>query len=179
VRVPLCARFAAKRAMQKFFAAEGSGAEERGAQKSMNMARREGTLTLPSPAHFAGEGIEQNRRAKIGRGARALRHAGAFGAIVAMTAAIAGCAGAEPAPTVQPLMVQVPVLHETLCPVPVLTHPALPIAGLKPGSSPADTMRAYAAAVTILKGAVRERDAVLAGCGATKHPAQAQAENTQ
>jgi hypothetical protein len=113
--------------------------------------------------------------------ARASRLAGSFGAIAAMAAfAIAGCAaGAGPAPVVRPLMVQVPVLHETPCPVPSLTHPALPLVGLKPGSSPADTMRAYAAAVTILKGAVRERDAVLAGCARTNQAMRAQAENTQ
>ena len=94
--------------------------------------------------------------------------------------ALAGCAaGAGPAPTVRPLMVQVPVLHETPCPAPALADPALPVAGLKPESPPADTMRAYAAAVAILKGAVRERDAVLAGCARTEHPARAQAENTQ
>jgi len=114
------------------------------------------------------------------RSGEKVRPAGAFGATAVMAAALAGCAaGAVPAPTVRPLMVQVPVLHETPCPVPVLTHPVLPIGGLKPGSSPADTMRAYAAAVTILKGAVRERDAVLAGCAATNHAAQVQAENTQ
>jgi len=180
VRVHLSARLAAKRGLQKLLATEGSDAKQRGARRSMKMARREGTLTLPSPAYFAGAGIEQNRRTKIGRSARALCHAGPFAATVAMAAAIAGCAaGAGPPPTVRPLMVQVPVLHETPCPVPALTHPALPIAGLKPGSSPADTMRAYAAAVTILKGAVRERDAVLAGCAQTSHPAQAQAENTR
>ncbi|MGH7914268.1 MAG: hypothetical protein ACREPW_06425, partial [Candidatus Binataceae bacterium] len=72
--------------------------------------------------------------------------------------------------------VQVPVLHETPCPAPALADPALPIAGLKPGSPPADTMRAYAAAVVLLKGAVRERDAVLAGCARADHPTQAQAE---
>ena len=95
-------------------------------------------------------------------------------------AAIAGCAaGAPSAPAVRPLMVQVPVLHETPCPAPAFADPALPIAGLKPQSPPADTMRAYAAAVAILKGAVRERDAVLAGCARADHPARAQAENTQ
>ena len=101
--------------------------------------------------------------------------------------AIAGCAaGAPPAPAAHPLMVQVPVLHETPCPAPALAEPTLPIAGLKPASAPADTMRAYAAAVAILKGAVRERDAVLAGCAradgsasATPASARAQAENTQ
>jgi len=108
---------------------------------------------------------------------------GSLAALV-LAFAIAGCAaGARPAPVVRPLMVRVPVLHETACPAPSLTHPALPIAGLRPGSSPADTMRAYAAAVTILKGAVRERDAMLAGCARPapqpSHPARAQAENTQ
>lgn len=75
-------------------------------------------------------------------------------------------------------MVQVPVLHETPCLVPALEHPVLPIAGLKPSSPPADTMRAYAA-VAILKGAVRERDAVLEGCARADHGTQAQAEKTR
>jgi len=137
--------------------------------------RRSGPFALKK---FTNSAVEANAPSV------ALRQAISFGAIAVMAAAIAGCAaGVEPAPVVRPLMVQVPVLHETPCPVPSLTHPALPIAGLKPGSSPADTMRAYAAAVTILKGAVRERDAVLAGCARpspqTNPPAQAQAENTQ
>ena len=94
--------------------------------------------------------------------------------------ALAGCAaGTGPTPTVRPLMVQVPVLHETPCPAPTLADPALPLAGLRPESPPADTMRAYAAAVAILKGAVRERDAVLAGCVRADRPAPAQAENIQ
>jgi hypothetical protein len=104
-------------------------------------------------------------------------------AIAAMLAAgsfaLAGCAGAGPPPTVRPLMVQVPVLHETPCPVPALADPALPLAGVGPESPPADTMRAYAAAVAILKGAVRERDAVLAGCAHPDRPARAQAEKVQ
>ncbi|HEY2526084.1 MAG TPA: hypothetical protein VGI29_13550 [Candidatus Binataceae bacterium] len=73
-------------------------------------------------------------------------------------------------------MVQVPVLHETPCPAPALADPTLPLAALKPQSPPADTMRAYAAAVAILKGAVRERDAVLAGCARADHAARARAE---
>jgi hypothetical protein len=40
-------------------------------------------------------------------------------------------------------------------------------------------MRAYAAAVAILKGAVRERDAVLEGCAPADRGAQAQAEKTR
>jgi hypothetical protein len=110
------------------------------------------------------------KRVKRARGASAMLAAGAF--------ALAGCAaGAGPAPTVRPLMV--PVLHETPCPVPALADPALPLKGLGPESPAADTMRAYAAAVAILKGAVRERDAVLAGCARADRPAHAQAENVQ
>ena len=94
-------------------------------------------------------------------------------------------AAAAPAPVMRPLMVRVPVLHETPCSTPALADPALPVAGLTPASAPADTMRAYAAAVAILKGAVRERDAVLAGCAraagkAAAAPAvRAQAEKAQ
>jgi hypothetical protein len=115
-------------------------------------------------------------------------------AAMAAALAIAGCVAATPpAAAVRPLMVQVPVLHETPCPAPALANPALPLAALGPASAPADTMRAYAAAVAILKGAVRERDAVLAGCTRTDHlksasksaaisastsAAPAQAENT-
>jgi hypothetical protein len=112
------------------------------------------------------------KKVKKARGASAMFAAGAF--------ALAGCTvGAGPAATVRPLMVQVPVLHETPCPVPALADPALPLAGVGPESAPADTMRAYAAAVAILKGAVRERDAVLAGCARADRPARAQAENVQ
>jgi hypothetical protein len=100
-----------------------------------------------------------------------------FAGVLAL--ALAGCAVSAPAPAVRPLMVQVPVLHETPCSAPTLAEPALPIAGLRPESPPADTMRAYAAAVAILKGAVRERDAVLAGCARVDRPARAQAENVQ
>lgn len=104
--------------------------------------------------------------------ARAIRALGAL----ALAAAIAGCAAREAAPLVRPLMVRVPVLHETPCPVPSLADPALPLAALGPGSPPADTMRAYAASVALLKGAVRQRDAVLAGCAraAKSPPADAQ-----
>ena len=134
-------------------------------QIKRNLFRRSPGLAATSP--------------RTGRGRKA-HHVGAVGAILATAAALAGCAaGTDSPPTVRPLMVQVPVLHEIPCPVPALTPPALPIAGLKAGSSPADTMRAYAAAVSILKGAVRERDAVLAGCAGANQPTQTQAENTQ
>jgi hypothetical protein len=137
-----------------------------------------GEGSLPSPTQDRGRGHEKvsgktttasREAAKKSRGTRAM-----LAMLGAMAAA--GCAvGSAPAPVVRPLMVRVPVLHETPCPMPALADPALPIAGLKPASAPADTMRAYAAAVAILKGAVRERDAVLAGCAraARKAPATA------
>ncbi|HVB81417.1 MAG TPA: hypothetical protein VNE82_15905 [Candidatus Binataceae bacterium] len=113
------------------------------------------------------------------RRANFLSSAAMLGAIAAMAATIAGCAAAAgPAPAVRPVMVQVPVLHETPCAPPTLADPALPLAGLRPSSPPADTMRAYAAAVAILKGAVRERDAVLAGCARAEPASGAQAERT-
>lgn len=79
--------------------------------------------------------------------------------------ALAGCAaGAAAPPLATPVKVEVPVLQQVPCPLPRLDDPALPLAALKLDSPPADTMRAYAASVAILKGAVRERDALLAGC---------------
>jgi hypothetical protein len=98
------------------------------------------------------------------------------GAGAAMLACVlVGCATtAAPAPIARPVMVEVPVLHEMPCPVPALDHPTLPLAALKPDSPPADTMRVYAATVVILKGAVRQRDALLAGCArraASEQPA--------
>ena len=43
-------------------------------------------------------------------------------------------------------------------------NPALPIAGLAAASAPADTLRAYAATVVVLKATVRELDSLIAGC---------------
>ncbi|MBF6559121.1 MAG: hypothetical protein IVW56_02435 [Candidatus Binataceae bacterium] len=57
-----------------------------------------------------------------------------------------------------------PIYAPVYCEPPALTHPALPIAALTARSAAADTMRAYAATVEILKGAVDDRDAVIAGC---------------
>jgi hypothetical protein len=139
---------------------------------------------LASELHWEGIGAVATREL-VKNGSRAI-------AAMAAALAIAGCVAATPpAAAVRPLMV--PVLHETPCPAPALADPALPLAALGPASAPADTMRAYAAAVAILKGAVRERDAVLAGCMRTDHlksasksaaisastpAARAQAENT-
>ena len=49
---------------------------------------------------------------------------------------------------------------------PRLAPPTMPVAALAPDAPPADTIRAYAATVMTLKGAVTERDAIIAGCAA-------------
>lgn len=142
-------------------------------------------LILSSPAlsraPVAGAGVGE-RRERDPTAARALVKAARKSvtrlAALACALAIAGCAAGAPAAP-PPLMVQVPVLHQTPCPAPTLTPPALPLAGLEAGSPPADTIRAYAAAVAILKGAVRQRDAVLAGCARAKSAALAPVENVQ
>jgi hypothetical protein len=89
-------------------------------------------------------------------------------------ALLAACASAPPfeAPAT-PIAVKVPVYAPVYCDPPPLTHPALPIAALTPASPPADTMRAYAAAVAILEGAVKQREAVIAGCAAPSTSAAA------
>ena len=143
-------------------------------------------LILSSPAlsraPVAGAGVGE-RRERDPTAARALVKAARKSvtrlAALACAQAIAGCAAGAPAAPPPPLMVQVPVLHQTPCPAPTLTPPALPLAGLEAGSPPADTIRAYAAAVAILKGAVRQRDAVLAGCARAKSAALAPVENVQ
>jgi hypothetical protein len=81
--------------------------------------------------------------------------------------AATGCASAPPFSVLaRPFEVRVPVATPVYCRPPVLARPGLPIAALRGESSAADTIRSYAATVVILKGAVRERDAVIAGCGA-------------
>lgn len=84
--------------------------------------------------------------------------------MLAVAVAMAGCAAMPAYLPTRTVTVRVPVLHETPCPAPRLQDPTLPIAALKPASAPTDTIRAYAASVAVLKGAVRERDAVIAGC---------------
>lgn len=78
---------------------------------------------------------------------------------------LAGCALVPPAaPIPAPVTVKVPVYETVYCRPPKLQRPRLPIAELVADSSPADTVRAYAATVVLLKGAVKERDEVIAGC---------------
>ena len=84
--------------------------------------------------------------------------------LIAMSMA-AGCAGTAP-PILTPIEVQVPIATPIYCRVAKLDKPGLPIADLKSDSAPQDTIRAYAATVAILKGAVTERDLSIAGCAA-------------
>jgi len=60
----------------------------------------------------------------------------------------------------------VPVATPVYCQVAKPDQPALPLSELKADSAPDDTIRAYAATVAILKGAVRERDLAIEGCAA-------------
>ena len=84
-------------------------------------------------------------------------------AVVIWIGAIWGCA-AQPEPILTPVEVKVPIATPVYCEVSKLDKPTLPIAGLNAASPPADTVRAYAATVALLKGAVEERDLELAGC---------------
>ena len=84
-------------------------------------------------------------------------------AIVMCVGAIWGCA-AQSEPVLTPVEVRVPIATPVYCEVSKLDRPALPLATLNAQSPPADTIRAYAATVALLKGAVEERDLELAGC---------------
>ena len=79
---------------------------------------------------------------------------------------LVSCTSTQPRPILTPVEVKVPVATPVYCSVAKLDKPALPLSALKADSAPADTMRAYAATVAVLKGAVRERDSMLAGCAA-------------
>jgi hypothetical protein len=83
-----------------------------------------------------------------------------------------GCAAAPPITRVEPVEVKTPVLDPVYCRPPALVRPQLPVARLMATAAPADTIRAYAATIVILKAAVRERDEIIAGCAAP--PAQAE-----
>ncbi|MGH7842853.1 MAG: hypothetical protein ACREQT_15235, partial [Candidatus Binataceae bacterium] len=77
-----------------------------------------------------------------------------------------GCASAPPFSPATPLEVRVPVDRPVYCAAAAPAPPALPVATLRADAGAATTMRSYAATVAILKGAVRERDALIAGCAA-------------
>ncbi len=76
----------------------------------------------------------------------------------------AGCATRPTEPVVRTVRVDVPVATPVYCDAPPLAKPELPIRDLGKGSTPADTVRAYAASIVILKGAVQQRDDLLKGC---------------
>jgi len=86
--------------------------------------------------------------------------------LVGLLAVLGGCASEQSPPIATPIEVQVPIAKPVYCTVAKLDKPALPIGALKADSAPADTLRAYAATVAILKGAVAQRDLALAGCAA-------------
>ncbi len=92
-----------------------------------------------------------------------------------IAAAIGGCARAA-APIAVPMKVSVPIPEPVYCAAAAPPRPALQIASLTPDSAPADTIRAYAASVVVLKAAVVERDQLLQACAAPpaqgKHPGE-------
>ncbi|MGC1679429.1 MAG: hypothetical protein WA740_17990 [Candidatus Binataceae bacterium] len=96
-------------------------------------------------------------------------------AAVWIAAAIGGCARAA-APIAVPMKVSVPIPEPVYCAASAPPRPALQIASLGPDSAPADTIRAYAASVVVLKAAVAERDQLLEACAAPqvqgKHPGE-------
>ena len=77
-----------------------------------------------------------------------------------------GCAAAPPITRTETVAVKTPVLEPVYCAAPAPARPSLPVGRLTAASPAADTMRAYAATIAILKAAVRERDAIIAGCAA-------------
>jgi hypothetical protein len=87
-------------------------------------------------------------------------------AALASAVALLGACSVAPSnpPLPLPVTVDVPVPTPVYCDAPALPKPVLPLATLKPDSAPADTVRAYAASVELLKGAVIERDQDLDGC---------------
>ncbi len=104
------------------------------------------------------------QRAGGGAG-RMVTRRGAVVALASMALAMLwSCAVAPPNPPARPVMVNVPVPTPVYCDAPELQKPALALAALTPDSPPADTIRAYAASVELLKGAVIERDKIIDGC---------------
>ena len=78
---------------------------------------------------------------------------------------LAGCALSPPffSPAT-PVEVKVPVYQPVYCTPPAIGNRTLPVSGLTAASAPADTIRAYAATVVVLKATVRELDSLIEGC---------------
>lgn len=92
---------------------------------------------------------------------------------------LAGCALSPPFfAATTPLEVKVPVYEPVYCTPPAHANPALPIAGLTASAAPADTLRAYAATVVVLKATVRELDSLIAGCAGPADGAPADGSGT-
>lgn len=78
---------------------------------------------------------------------------------------VTGCASAPPIDLVaRTVTVKVPMYQSVYCDPPALENPELPVGALRPGTPPAETMRAFAGSIVILKGAVHERDEIIKGC---------------
>ncbi|HVA39167.1 MAG TPA: hypothetical protein VNF49_00765 [Candidatus Binataceae bacterium] len=86
-------------------------------------------------------------------------------AVLSIAAMLGGCARAA-APILEPMKVSVPIPEPVYCAASAPGHPRLPIANLGAASAPADTVRAYAATVVILKAAVVQREELLKACSA-------------
>jgi hypothetical protein len=95
-------------------------------------------------------------------------------ALILCAALACGCARAAQGPPV-PVTVEVPVPQPVWCALPPPARPVLPISHLAADSPPADTMRAYAATVVILKAAVVEREDLLRACAPPADSAQSPA----
>lgn len=80
--------------------------------------------------------------------------------VCAAAALLGGCAAPPPRVIVQKVDVPVPV--QVPCPAPsVPERPALPIASLKPGATPADVDRALVATVAVLQGYAAQLEQLL------------------
>jgi hypothetical protein len=87
---------------------------------------------------------------------------------------VTGCASPPPIDVVaRTITVKVPMYQSVYCDPPALGDPELPVSGLRPGTAPAETMRAFAGSIVILKGAVHERDEIIKGCEKPGAPSDA------
>ncbi len=111
-------------------------------------------------AEVAGNGSFCHPRARV----RRARGVPALCCEITSLLFLLGCAARPPAPVPQTVVADVPVARRVYCDVKIPARPALPIAALAPSATPADVVRAYAASVALLKGAVVAREALLRGC---------------
>jgi len=113
------------------------------------------------------------KSARTGAGQVVTKRSGQMAAL-ALLPVLAGCATCPP-PAPRPVRVEVPIMTPVYCPLPTTPRPSLPVADLTADSSAADTVRAYAESIAILKGAVAQRDELIDGCRRpTANPTAAQ-----